>query len=233
MSVYKGENVIAGGSVDTYFVRKPAWSQAVAITAASIAAGYTVPEDGIMIIPYFQTNSGVSGFKRVYINGTVVVASAFGDGSETRPSSAQITVNAGDVITADSGSSVSDAATFVPFEDSTIAEPEVVTPELIRNLHDPDWSQAIAVSAADLYAGYTAPKRGMFVCTGVMPLANDSNVRMITVNNVPIVKGQYLHSGEYSYGNASCPVNAGDLIKSNINSAWGSETRYFVPYKAQ
>lgn len=107
-----------------------------------------------------------------------------------------------------------------------------VTSNAVAEALTPDWSQAITVSAADLYAGYTAPKHGMFICTGVMPLANDSNVRIITVNNIPIVKGQYLSAGEYSYGNASCPVNSGDVIKSNISSAWGSETRYFIPYKA-
>ncbi len=109
-----------------------------------------------------------------------------------------------------------------------------VTSNAVANWYPrPDWANAVAISAAQLYAGYTAPSDGMIVLSGVMPLANDSNVRTITVNNVPIVKGQYLHSGEYSYGNNSCPVSEGDLIKANISSAWGAETRYFVPYKAQ
>ena len=38
MSVYKGEKLVAGGSIDTHFVRKPVWSQAVEISAGSCDA---------------------------------------------------------------------------------------------------------------------------------------------------------------------------------------------------
>lgn len=95
----------------------------------------------------------------------------------------------------------------------------------------PTWSQAVTISAADLAAGYTAPSDGMFICKGVMPTIGSNIHRVITVNNVPIVQGQYNSGDAYSYGDTSCPVNKGDVIKSNNDNAWGDETRYFVPFE--
>ena len=95
----------------------------------------------------------------------------------------------------------------------------------------PAWNQAVAISAEQLYAGYTAPSDGMFVCTGVMPSINNDIHRIITVNGIDIVMGQYNSGSVYSYGSTSCLVNEGDLIKSNTNVAWGAETRHFVPFE--
>ena len=98
----------------------------------------------------------------------------------------------------------------------------------------PDWANAVTISADQLYAGYVAPSDGMFVCSSVMPTTNSDTRRIITVNGITIVAGEYdlSGSGRFSYGDCSCPVSEGDLIKSNISSAWGNETRYFVPWKA-
>ena len=96
----------------------------------------------------------------------------------------------------------------------------------------PDWANAVTISADQLYAGYTAPSDGMFVCSGVMPDALSSIHKTITVNDIVIVVGQYNANDQFSYGDCSCPVSEGDLIKSNTNSAWGDEKRYFVPWKA-
>ena len=96
----------------------------------------------------------------------------------------------------------------------------------------PDWTNAVAISADQLYTGYTAPSDGMFVCSGVMPSVNGDIHKTITVNDIAIVVGQYNASDQFSYGDCSCPVSEGDLIKSNTSSAWGDETRYFVPWKA-
>ena len=96
----------------------------------------------------------------------------------------------------------------------------------------PDWANAVTISADQLYAGYTAPSDGMFVCSGVMPVMNSDAHRVITVNDIAIVVGQYNTNTQFSYGDCSCPVSEGDLIKSNTSSAWGDEKRYFVPWKA-
>ena len=98
-----------------------------------------------------------------------------------------------------------------------------VDTDLIRSLHDPDWANAVSITAAQLYAGYTAPSDGMFVCTGVL---TPGGSRKITLNNVPIVSGGYNVPGS-----TRCPVSKGDLIKANNSTAWEDETRYFVPWK--
>lgn len=111
------------------------------------------------------------------------------------------------------------------------SEIDEIATELLEAMQ-PDWQNAVAISAAQLYAGYTAPSDGIFVCTRVMPeMRGDITRRVITVNNIPIAVGQYTTNTAYSYDGCSCPVSEGDLIKSNMLSAWESETRYFVPFK--
>ena len=96
----------------------------------------------------------------------------------------------------------------------------------------PDWANAVTISADQLYTGYTAPSDGMFVCSSVMPSTNDGIQKTITVNGITIVAGEYDQSGKYSYGDCSCPVSEGDVIKSSTSDAWAGEKQYFVPWKA-
>lgn len=95
----------------------------------------------------------------------------------------------------------------------------------------PDWANAVSITADQLYAGYTAPSDGMFVCSGVMPTVGYPHDKEITVNGICIVRGQCTEASLYSYGDCSCPVSEGDLIKSSTSSAWSNEKRYFVPWK--
>ena len=99
----------------------------------------------------------------------------------------------------------------------------------------PDWTSAVEVTVEQLYAGYTAPSDGMFICAGVMPTlggGGDAISRVITINGIPIASGQYISNNVFSFDSNNCPVNKGDLIKANANNAWHAETRYFVPWKA-
>ena len=99
----------------------------------------------------------------------------------------------------------------------------------------PDWANVVEVTVEQLYAGYTAPSDGMFICAGVMPTlggGGDSISRVITINGIPIASGQYISNNVFSFDSNNCPVNKGDLIKSNIDNAWDPERRYFVPWKA-
>ena len=95
----------------------------------------------------------------------------------------------------------------------------------------PDWANAVTISADQLYAGYTAPSDGTVVCSGVMPSIK-GGIKIITVNDITITSGEYPSSSAYSYGSTSCPVNEGDLIKSNTKDTWSVEKQYFVPWKA-
>ena len=96
----------------------------------------------------------------------------------------------------------------------------------------PDWANAVTISADQLFAGYTAPSDGMFVCSGVMPKRDTTTQKVITVNGITITSGEYPAGGAFNFSSTSCPVSEGDLIKSSTSSAWSNEKRYFIPWKA-
>ena len=111
---------------------------------------------------------------------------------------------------------------------------KLLSPELIRNLHDPDWSQAIAITANQLSDGYTATGRGIIVgWVTAENLTGNSNMS-ITVNDVVIGASTYKSGDWTSYPSIQVPVNKNDVIKA---TAPIPSTRYidmsFVPYKAQ
>ncbi len=118
MSIYKGNKLIADKSVGTHLVRKPAWSQAVAISSKELAAGYKAPADG-MIVGSVIPAPGVSNLK-LFCNGVLL---SLGTNNPSGHWSSYIQshtiVNAGDVISitpnVNSGSS---ELSFVPFIDS-------------------------------------------------------------------------------------------------------------------
>lgn len=95
----------------------------------------------------------------------------------------------------------------------------------------PDWANAVAITVAQLYAGYTAPSDGMLVCSGVMPSADTTGTREIFINNVRVVRSNRASAQAFSHTDVQCPVSSGDLIKSNTDNAWSIEVRYFVPWK--
>lgn len=221
MSVYKGDNLVAGGSVDTYFVRKPAWSQAETIAALP----FTAPKDGILLLNVGGTTA--NGTRTFFINGVQVgIFSSTATGSNpTRVLTiSTIPINAGDVLTSDAG--VWSAYKFVPFEDSIVTEPEVVTPEYIRNqniLSDVEDIGTIGNSEANAY-----------VCPydGVIWLANSVN----SSNAFSI----YINGEIVSYQAGTVPsgailttphitVKKGDKvwIGSNLGTHYFNKARYY------
>lgn len=217
------------GAGDTYFVRKPAWSQAVAITNTQLQAGYTVPSDGIFILVgnaealdttvFCKVNNVIVGMSRRNMNYNDFIQCS-------------VPVLKNDVIQTTAAIELQ-SALFIPFEDSTVAEPEVVTPELIRNLHDPDWSQAVVITSEQLLAGYAAPKRGIFV-GNTLPTLDGGSV-LLTLNNVTISFGSLgTSNGDLRAAISNVPVSQGDVIKSNAATLVdGNYNIKFVPYKAQ
>lgn len=90
----------------------------------------------------------------------------------------------------------------------------------------PDWAGAVAVSAAQLYAGYTVPSDGMIV--GVIRPVSGSNITIdLTINNIFVARG-----GEFTAtgwdGCVQCPVCANDVVK--ISASQLTTTLYFVPW---
>lgn len=236
MSIYKGNKLVAGGSIDTHFVRRPAWDQAVAVSVASILSKYKVPADG-MIVGLLFTNDATSTGVSIHVNGVEIARNKAKDSD--RILNVQCLVSKDDVITItgdDAGiNKTSSTIRFVPFEDSTVSDIEVVTPELIRNLHDPDWTKAITIKIDQLSSGYTAPGRGIIVGWVMGDIMGSSNSRMsITVNGVVIGEYTYKPNDWTSYPSIQVPVNKNDVIKSTqeIQSTKNMDMS-FVPYKAQ
>lgn len=240
MSVYKGEKLVAGGSVNTYLARRPAWSKAIAISAADLVAGYTAPSDGIVVGSVHNTSltdyhATINGVKRILITSRSTV----GNSTIARPMSISTPLNKGDTLgcTAPNAADIiiSPSLLFVPFEDSTVSESdvEVVTSELIRNLHDPDWSQAVSITATQLVEGYTVPKRGIIVGSIWSSKYTNAYNLSIEINNVSVLNARVTDK-DVSYGNIQCPVCVDDKVRLvNIPASYCSYKISFVPYKAQ
>ena len=231
MSVYKGEKLVAGRSVNTYLARRPAWNQAVAISAADLVAGYTAPSDGIVVGTVIPPNGETT--MRVLCNG-IVLSLGTDDTHWASYLQPHAIVNAGDVISTNLGNSTFKLnLSFVPFEDSAVSGVEVVTPELIRNLHDPDWSQAVSITATQLVEGYTVPGRGIIVGSIIPNTYDVTGSPIIKINGIAVsyARGS---SNEISHGSVQCPVCANDRVSLEGISAGSCDAHIsFVPYKAQ
>ena len=238
MSVYKGEKLVAGRSVNTHLVRRPAWNKAVEISAANLVAGYTAPSDGIVvgaihntsITDYFATINGVNRIliiSRPTINNYTIA----------RPISISTPLNRGDTLgcTAPNAADIitSPSLVFVPFEDSAVSGVEVEASELIRSLHDPDWSHAESITVDQLVAGYTVPKRGIIVGSIIPNTNSATGAPIIKINNV-VVSYARASSNEITHGSVQCPVCANDIVRLEGFSKDHCDAHIsFVPYKAQ
>lgn len=233
MSIYKGNKLVAGGSIDTHFVRRPAWNQAVEISIADLTAGYKAPADGMFVGALYNKVDGSHYF--LTLNGTNLMPLLSITGAydkATRPLTLSLTVNQGDIIgcTAPIANiGVFPSIKFVPFEDSTVSDIEVVTPDLIRNLHDPDWSQAVSITAEQLSTGYTAPGRGIVV-GWVAAYSGDMRIK---VNGVEIGASTWIDGDWASYPAIQVPVNKNDVMTVTQAIPSGKMNMSFVPYKAQ
>lgn len=238
MSIYKGEKLVAGRNVNTYLVRRPAWNQAVSISAADLVAGYTAPSDGIVVGSVHNTSltdyhATINGIKRILITSRSTV----GNSTIARPMSISTPLNRGDILgcTAPNAADIitSPSLVFVPFEDSAVSGVEVETSELIRNLHDPDWSQAVSITATQLVEGYTVPKRGIIVGSIIPNTYDVTGSPIIKINGIAVsyARGS---SNEISHGSVQCPVCANDRASLEGISAGSCDAHIsFVPYKAQ
>lgn len=107
--------------------------------------------------------------------------------------------------------------------------------DLIRDLHDPDWSQAIAITADQLGAGYTAPGRGIIVgwALSKTDVTVSGHNMSITVNDIEVCTSAYVGGTWFSYANVQVPVNQNDVIKASEGVSSTNMTMSFVPYKRQ
>ena len=229
MSIYKGNKVVAGGSIDTHFVRRPAWNQAVEISIADLTAGYKAPADGMFICKGVMPPRD-GGFRTITVNNVPIVEGLYEQKLVYSCGDCSCPVSKGDFIKASNSAAwVGESRYFVPFEDSTVSDIEVVTPDLIRNLHDPDWSQAVSITAEQLSTGYTAPGRGIIV-GWVIASSKDMYIK---VNGVEIGASTYMNNAWASYPAIQVPVNKNDVMTVTQAVSSGRMNMSFVPYKAQ
>ena len=92
----------------------------------------------------------------------------------------------------------------------------------------PDWANAIAVTAAQIYAGYTAPEDGMLVGPCGAPSGN--NTCIFTINGVIIARSVHVDNVYYNDTSLNVMVPEGDILKSSIISAVSVDV-HFVPWK--
>ena len=226
MSIYKGDKLVAGRSVDTYLVRRPAWANAVEITALP----FTAPDDGTLVLIVGNTSS--YGGRNFYIDDIKVGEYQSTSNSVGSMSTLTFPICKGQVLSSKGDyTAVWGSYKFVPFEDSTVSESsvEVVTPELIRNLHDPDWSQAESITADQLVAGYTVPKRGIIV-GDVISVRGTMDIK---VNDIVIGIADHSPGQWASHSSVQTPVNKNDVVKVTQDISSDYLDLSFVPYKAQ
>ena len=106
------------------------------------------------------------------------------------------------------------------------AEIDEIATELLEAMQ-PDWQNAIDLTAAQVYAGYTAPDNGLFICSGVY--TGGQQVR-VTINGIEIARAGYTTSSDYNATYCNCVVNKGDVVKFSVNAA-NKDTIAFVPFK--
>ena len=228
MSIYKGDKLVAGRSVGTYLVRNPAWNKAVLLSVEALTGGYIAPADG-MIVGILYTHGNTSTGVSVSVNGVEVARNKAKDSDHIL--NVQCPVGKDDVIMiSDEESQMNSAIRFVPFEDSAA---EVDTSELIRNLHDPDWSQAVSITTTQLIEGYTVPKRGIIVGSIIPNTYDVTGAPIIKINGIVVTYARG-SSNEISHGSVQCPVCANDRASLEGISAGSCDAHIsFVPYKAQ
>lgn len=119
------------------------------------------------------------------------------------------------------------------YDQAEIIDGSGYQPDYTRNLHDPDWSQAKSITAAQLVEGYTFPKRGIVVGS-IIPNANGvTGAPIIKINGV-VVSYARASSNETTHGSVQCPVCAYDVVKLEGISKEACDSHIsFVPYKVQ
>ena len=105
--------------------------------------------------------------------------------------------------------------------------------EYARDLYAPDWSHAIPIPQMDLFYGYAAPKRGIFIGSTIPQSVEAGGDGHIRLNGIVLGFG-FIYGNDVRSVYVNIPVSPGDVIKSDsIMVRDGFYTIYFVPYKRQ
>lgn len=219
MSIYKGNKLVAGGSVDTHFVRRPAWDQAVAISVSDLTAGYKAPADGMIVGACYDSVGGENYY--LTLNGTYLMPLlSIANTNIARPLTLSLTVNKGDIVSCTAPSAnivVLPSVKFVPFEDSTVSDVEVVTPEYIRN-------QNILSDWEDITISTSSSSPTVMPYDGFIYSFTSHNVELY-INTTPFI----ISNHNTISGNGACmiAVRKGDRVYINSDSESTERVAYY------
>lgn len=105
--------------------------------------------------------------------------------------------------------------------------------DVVRNLHDPDWSQAVSITAAQLIEGWTTPRRGIIVGSIIPNTYDVTGAPIIKINGV-VVSYARGSSNAITHGSVQCSVCAYNVVRLEGTTAGNCDAHIsFVPYKAQ
>lgn len=195
--------------------RTLAWSLAQSVTTINNTGGYTAPADGI-IAGQGGLQSG-HGVRRIYVNGVLVAG--YGDDTGAVSYPIWIQVNKDDVVTCDG--SQWGTFYFVPFEDSTVQNIFVVTPEYIRQQNIlSDW-ETITPTGSGPYT-YIAPYDGVIAFDNKQ-WTSTNNLGYVLVNGVGCSNFGQIYGGTTvppHYTSMSVTVKKGDVVTASATPAW-------------
>ena len=211
---YDQAEIIDGSGYQSGYVRRPAWDQAVVISAEQLYAGYTAPSDGMIVCNGVMPNINSQVRRAITVNGIDIAIGEYTSGGVFSYSSTSCPVSKGDLIKSNTNE-VWPAETryFIPFEDSTVSDIEVVTPEYIRNQNILSDLESITISTSS-----SSPT--------VMPYDGVIYIRYKASGSTPgkyYLNGQHVLWFEGAYGTASnsgtLTVKKGDTVYVEFNGA--------------
>lgn len=229
--IKEGSIVLTGyadGEEEVVIKQQLDWDNKETITAAQLLAGYTAPDDGIIVgILYSNINS--SSF--VIIN-NVNIAQSYYESGNISYANVQCQINKNDVLKATNISNGHTDFSFIPFK--TVAEPVVMPVNILNNPSLPDYSRAITTTAAQLQTGYTAPANGI-ICISGHP-ASDAR-GYVAINGVVVASGYASSTGGYRECQVQIPVSKNDIIRTvdgnNNGLLWSLHAvPVFIPFKS-
>lgn len=92
----------------------------------------------------------------------------------------------------------------------------------------PNWDRSIQFTAAQLYAGYTAPEDGMLVLRFWNATSSTGTVKINNIFTILTISAQ--QSGITVPNALTTPVSRGDVVKNNMTMPENAVALYFVPW---
>lgn len=225
--IKEGSIVLTGyadGESEVLMKENVDWANKVDLTAAQIQAGYTVPDDGIVVgWGYTDTSGTIYNF---LIN-NIKAGSYWQNQGSYSFLNVQCQVNEGDVLKTDT-TLYECHISFVPFK--TVGEPLTLPVNVNANPAVPDYSRAVAIDLSTMHTiGYTVPADGYLV--GNFWSNATTAVNYMYVNGNIVAVATWTSGGGHMRGMLQCPVAKNNTITCDAALNTGGSIK-FVPFKS-